>query len=232
MKNQKIIEKQLNQSLIEIRENNQLLDELSKQDALTGCLNRRGFFEAARKLIRSEENEGCSAMMIFADLDSLKTINDRFGHEEGDFAIRGIAKILSSAFRGGEVIGRLGGDEFVVCVLSGETLSVPAIRSRIDEISAEFNKNEGRDKEFYVHASVGVYPFKCNSNDEIGELLSHADALLYSQKKNKLRFVSGALFMLIHIMILVLSKDLGSAGIYLVTFVFMLFAILFRPKKK
>lgn len=189
MKNQKIIEKQLNQSLIEIRENNQLLDELSKQDALTGCLNRRGFFEAARKLIRSEENEGCSAMMIFADLDSLKTINDRFGHEEGDFAIRGIAKILSSAFRGGEVIGRLGGDEFVVCFLSGESLSAPAIRSRIDEISAEFNKNEGRDKEFYVHASVGVYPFKCNSNDEIGELLSHADALLYSQKKNKLSVI-------------------------------------------
>lgn len=189
MKNQKIIEKQLNQSLIEIRENNQLLDELSKQDALTGCLNRRGFFEAARKLIRAEENEGCSAMMIFADLDSLKTINDRFGHEEGDFAIRGIAKILSSAFSGSEVIGRIGGDEFVVCVMSDESLSAPEIRSRIDDISARFNENEGKYKEFYVHASVGVYPFKCTSDDEIGELLSHADALLYSQKKNKLSVI-------------------------------------------
>ncbi|SFC15079.1 substrate-binding and GGDEF domain-containing protein [Ruminococcus albus] len=189
MKNQKIIEKQLNQSLIEIRENNQLLDELSKQDDLTGCLNRRGFFESARKLIRAEENEGCSAVMIFADLDSLKTINDRFGHEEGDFAIRGVAKILSSAFRCGEVIGRLGGDEFVVCVKTDENFSAAAIRKRIDEISAEFNENEGRNKEFYVHASVGVYPFKCTSDDEIGELLSHADALLYSQKKNKLSVI-------------------------------------------
>ena len=54
-------------------------------------------------------------------------------------------------------------------------------------------------------------------------------AALFSQKKNKLRFVSGALFMLIHIMILVLSKDLGSAGIYLVTFVFMLFAATKSP---
>ena len=186
MKNQKIIEKQLNQSLIEIRENNQLLDELSKQDSLTGTLNRRGFFEAARKLIRADENDGRSAMMIFADLDSLKTINDRFGHEEGDFAIRGIAGILSRAFRGGEVIGRIGGDEFVVCVLSDDNLTASAIRKRIDENSAHFNDNEGKDKEFYVHASVGVFPFKCSANAEIGELLSHADALLYSQKKNKL----------------------------------------------
>ena len=54
-------------------------------------------------------------------------------------------------------------------------------------------------------------------------------AALFSQKKNKLRFVSGGLFMLIHIMILVLSKDLGSAGIYLITFIFMLFAATDSP---
>ena len=186
MKNQKKIEKQLSQSLIEIRENNQLLDELSKQDELTGCLNRRGFFEAARKLIRAEENDGRRAMMIFADLDSLKTINDRYGHEEGDFAIRGIAEILALAFRGGEAIGRIGGDEFVVCMMSDDSVTVPAIRKRIDENTEIFNAAAGKDKAFYVHASVGVFPFICSDNAEIGELLSHADALLYSQKKNKL----------------------------------------------
>jgi cell division protein FtsW (lipid II flippase) len=54
-------------------------------------------------------------------------------------------------------------------------------------------------------------------------------AALFSQKKNKIRYVSGGLFMLIHIMILVLSKDLGSAGIYLITFIFMLFAATRSP---
>lgn len=185
MKQQNIIQKQLQQSLIEIRENNQLLGELSKQDELTGCYNRRGFFEEVRKLIRTEENHGKRAVMIFADLDSLKTINDEFGHEDGDFAIRGISKILSMAFPKQEVIGRIGGDEFVLCALADESLDAAAIRSHIDEVTEQFNKDEGKDKEYFVHASVGVYPFYCSETAEVGELLSHADALLYAQKKNK-----------------------------------------------
>ncbi len=185
MKQQNKIQKQLQQSLIEIRENNQLLGELSRQDELTGCYNRRGFFEGVRKLVRAPENEDKNAVMIFADLDSLKTINDRFGHEDGDFAIRGIAKILSDAFSGEEVIGRIGGDEFVVCTLADAGSNAASIRSYVEEVCKRFNENEGRDKEYYVHASVGVYPFKCTNTVEINELLSHADALLYEQKKNK-----------------------------------------------
>ena len=185
MKQQTKIQKQLQASLIEIRENNELLGELSKLDELTGCYNRRGFFEEVRKLIRAEDNEGKAAVMIFADLDSLKTINDRFGHEDGDFAIRGISKILSDAFTGEEVIGRIGGDEFVVCALADETSNASAIRKHIEEITEKFNLSEGADKEYYVHPSVGVFPFRCSGTVEVGELLSHADALLYAQKKNK-----------------------------------------------
>ncbi|MBR1739607.1 MAG: GGDEF domain-containing protein [Ruminococcus sp.] len=183
MKQQSVIQKQLQQSLIEIRENNQLLGELSRQDELTGCFNRRGFFEKVRKLIRS--NEGQDAIMIFADLDNLKTINDRFGHEEGDFAIRSVAAILGEAFTGDEVIGRIGGDEFVVCATVREKLTAAQIRSHVEELTKAYNDSEGRDKDYYVHASVGVYPFKCTDTVEINELLSHADALLYEQKKNK-----------------------------------------------
>ncbi|WP_295157329.1 GGDEF domain-containing protein [uncultured Ruminococcus sp.] len=185
MKQQAVIQKQLTQSLIEIRENNQLLGELSRQDELTGCLNRRGFFEAVGKLIRADENRGRGAVMIFADLDSLKTINDRFGHDEGDFAIMGVSKILVSTFRENEVIGRIGGDEFVVCVIENDGLTAAAIRQRIDEVTSKFNNCEGADKEYYVHPSVGVYPFKCCESLEVGDLLNHADALLYEQKKNK-----------------------------------------------
>lgn len=185
MKQQNIIQRQLQQSLIEIRENNQLLGELSKQDDLTGCYNRRGFFEEVRKLIRAEEHEGKRAVMIFADLDSLKTINDKFGHEDGDFAIMGISKILSMAFTEQEVIGRIGGDEFVVCALADESHDAVAIRKHIEKVTEKFNAEEGADKEYYVHASVGVYPFLCSETAEVGELLSHADALLYAQKKNK-----------------------------------------------
>jgi diguanylate cyclase (GGDEF)-like protein len=185
MKNQEKIQRQLKQSLIEIRENNQFLNELSKQDELTGCYNRRGFFEEVRKKLRDEENYGTDAFMVFADLDSLKIINDRFGHEEGDFAIRSAAQILQQSFGEDEVVGRIGGDEFVVCAFLKTQVEIPVVREHIEKITAEFNEKEAKDKPYRVHTSVGVYPFRCTDSVEIDELLSHADVLLYEQKKHK-----------------------------------------------
>jgi diguanylate cyclase (GGDEF)-like protein len=185
MKKQAVIQKQLQQSLIEVRENNQLLSDLSKTDELTGCLNRRGFYEEVRRKLREEDNSGKDAVMVFADLDSLKTINDRFGHEEGDFAIRSAAVILKEALGETEIVGRIGGDEFVVCAFLKEAVTIPKLREHIEEVCAKFNEEYTQDKPYLVHTSVGVYPFKCTDTIEIGELLSHADTLLYEQKRHK-----------------------------------------------
>lgn len=183
MKQQQITQRQLQQSLIEIKENNQLLSDISKQDELTGCYNRRGFFEEVRKKLN--ERQGTDAVMIFADLDSLKTINDRFGHEEGDFAICSAAAILRKAFGNNEIVGRIGGDEFAVCAFPDEEISVDEIAGRINAITDEYNKENCAQRPYLVHTSVGAYPFKCTEEVEIGELLSHADVLLYEQKRNK-----------------------------------------------
>ncbi len=185
MKREAKVQLKLQQSLIEIKENNQLLSEISRMDDLTGCCNRRGFFEEVRKRLRDEDNLGREAVMIFADLDSLKTINDRFGHEEGDFAICSAAKILDRAFGDSEVVGRIGGDEFVVFSCLSSDISIPEIRAMIDAESEKYNAEECADKPYIVHTSVGVYSFRCTPTVEIGELLSHADILLYEQKKHK-----------------------------------------------
>lgn len=184
MKREAKAQLQLQQSLIEIKENNQLLSELSRMDDLTGCYNRRGFFEEVRKQLRDESRLNDEAVMIFADLDSLKTINDRYGHEEGDFAIRSAAEILNRSFED-EIVGRIGGDEFVMFSYLDSGLSIPEIRERIEEASEQFNREECADKPYIVHTSVGVYTFRCTPTVEIGELLSHADILLYEQKKRK-----------------------------------------------
>lgn len=185
MKQQKFIERQLQKSLVEIKENNQLLSDLSKQDELTGCFNRRGFFEEVRKRLSDEKNEGTQAIMVFADLDCLKTINDKFGHEEGDFALISAAEILKSSFGNNEIVGRIGGDEFVVCAFMGKQVDIPALRDHIENVSMEYNLKHGVNKPFIVHTSVGVYPFIAKDTLEIGELLSHADTLLYEEKKHK-----------------------------------------------
>lgn len=69
----------------EVNEKNEVLNFISEYDALTGCLNRRGFMERAVAL--NQNNVGKTAVLIFGDLDHLKEINDTFGHMEGDFAI-------------------------------------------------------------------------------------------------------------------------------------------------
>lgn len=189
-------QRMLQQSLIEIKENNQFLSDLSKTDELTGCYNRRGFFEEVRRRLKDESllGKNQNAVMIFADLDSLKIINDRFGHEDGDFAIRSAAEILRRAFSRGDVFGknareeiisRLGGDEFVVCTFLDEPLSITEIREHIEQASKAYNEEFVADKPYIIHTSVGVYPFKCTETVEISELLSHADSLLYEQKKKK-----------------------------------------------
>lgn len=182
---QAVTQKQLKKSLIEIKENNELLRDLSRQDALTGCYNRRGFFEELRKRLSNDKNEGEKAIMVFADLDCLKTINDKFGHEEGDFAILSAAKILKHSFGNSEIVGRIGGDEFVVCAFLDNAIDIPSMRNHIEAVTREYNIKYAADKPYIIHTSVGVYPFVCSATLEIGELLSHADILLYEEKKHK-----------------------------------------------
>lgn len=182
---QAVTQKHLKKSLIEIKENNELLRDLSRQDALTGCYNRRGFFEELRKRLSNDKNEGEKAIMVFADLDCLKTINDKFGHEEGDFAILSAAKILKHSFGNSEIVGRIGGDEFVVCAFLDNAIDIPSMRNHIEAVTREYNIKYAADKPYIIHTSVGVYPFVCSATLEIGELLSHADILLYEEKKHK-----------------------------------------------
>lgn len=180
------IQEELEQTLMQIKEKNIQLDTISKVDELTGAFNRRGFFTQASSMINSPMNEGRDALIVFADLDSLKIINDSFSHEDGDFAIKNAAKILHDSFRCSDVIGRIGGDEFSVLAMvensnSEEVTSI--VRQRIAETTDAFNATH--DKPYVVHISVGVYTFKCGKDVELSKILAKADDVLYDEKKNK-----------------------------------------------
>lgn len=177
---------ELEQTLMQIKEKNLQLDTISKIDELTGVYNRRGFFAQANSVICSPINEGRDAIIVFADLDSLKTINDSFSHEDGDFAIKNSARILCDSFRGSDIIGRIGGDEFSVLAMVEHTSSeevTSIVRSRIAAATESFNMTH--DKPYIVHMSVGVYAFQCGSNVELSKILAQADNVLYDEKKNK-----------------------------------------------
>lgn len=182
LKNKDIIATQLEESLAQIKEANLILDEMSKSDELTQIYNRRGFLTMVQNQIIYEKNEMRRAVVIFADMNNLKIVNDQFGHEEGDYSLRLIATILKEALPNG-IVGRLGGDEFAGFGLLGEADKAVEIRNRIKEITRQHNDNN--DKPYYVSMSVGLCEFVCGKDVVIKDLMDRADVDLYLEKKHK-----------------------------------------------
>ena len=96
--NQEDIQKQLEDSLYQLELHNIQLDSASKRDELTGLLNRRGLESQVERVLRDVRNQGKYLLAVYADMDNLKIVNDRFGHKEGDFALRSIAGMLKQIF--------------------------------------------------------------------------------------------------------------------------------------
>ena len=110
-------------------------------------------------------------------------VNDKFGHDDGDFALREIAAILNDTFRSTDVIGRLGGDEFVAFALVGVENYGVNIKDRISQITKAHN--EAANKPYPIEMSTGVCEFICSENVDIFELLEQADEKLYIEKNLK-----------------------------------------------
>ncbi len=174
---------QLKRSFAEIRQKNNILDEMSKSDELTRIYNRRGFQTTVQHQIVDPFNKGRKAIVVYADMNNLKVINDQFGHEEGDYSLRLIAEILKKAFAENGIVGRYGGDEFVAFSFVTENNAIKDIRKKIAQITKEMN--EGNGKTYYVCMSVGACEFECEEDVDIQELMVKADVDLYIEKKHK-----------------------------------------------
>ena len=174
---------QLKENIEEIKEKNQILDEISKSDELTQIFNRRGFLTMAQRKIVHAANKGKKAFVMYADMNNLKVINDRFGHEEGDYSLKLIAQILKAALDKESIIGRFGGDEFVAFGYLEEGMTARNIRKTIS--AATKKKNEGNGKLYYVSMSVGICEFECGRDVDLRDLIDKADVDLYIEKKHK-----------------------------------------------
>lgn len=174
---------QLKKNIDEIKEKNQILDEISKSDELTQIYNRRGFLTMVQRKISHAANRGKKAFLLFADMNNLKIINDRFGHEEGDYSLKLIAEILKEALDEDSIVGRFGGDEFAAFTYAADDKTARSIRKMIADISKK--KNEGNGKPYYVSMSVGICEFECGREVELKDLMDKADVDLYIEKKHK-----------------------------------------------
>ncbi|MGC1521073.1 MAG: GGDEF domain-containing protein, partial [Steroidobacteraceae bacterium] len=162
--------------------------QMALRDDLTGLHNRRGFTALATRYLQWARGTGQNLAMLFADIDGLKSINDRFGHGEGDRAISLTAAAIKETFRRFDVTARLSGDEFVALIIEAPGHSVEVIRDRLQANLAERSAAERR---YALSLSVGVAYFDPGKPVALQELMRQADAALYRLKHKSRRIPDG-----------------------------------------
>lgn len=158
------------------------LRRMSYVDELTGLLNRRGFLCMAEQQLKIANRANREMLLFFADMDGLKQINDNYGHQEGDNALKSIASILETTFRSSDLIARLGGDEFTILAIDAPKQNADQILIRLKTNIDEHNQ---LNPTFKLSMSVGVARFYPNEDIDLGKMLNHADRELYTHKNQK-----------------------------------------------
>ena len=150
-------------------------------DVMTRLLNRRGLEEQLTPVWQRMCARQEHVAFVSFDMDRLKRINDSFGHQAGDYAIRLTANAIRRAAPKDAILARMGGDEFLAVLprsnKQGAEAYMEAFRRELDQL----NKTE--DRAFNVEASCGAKVFKLNSLSSIEECIQQSDEMMYEQKE-------------------------------------------------
>lgn len=176
-------EKKLREALMDLEFNNQQLKSLSQKDELTGLYNRRGFLALASQNLSLAVRMRKNGVLIYADLDGLKKVNDTFGHDEGDAAIKAAASVLKYTFRHVDIIARIGGDEFTVLVIDTAEDYIQVLKERLKKNIDTFN--DAVSKPYQLSISLGWTNFNYQDDVTLDTLMNLADSMLYTDKRQK-----------------------------------------------
>jgi diguanylate cyclase (GGDEF)-like protein len=166
---------------IENNENIHAIREAAIKDFLTGLYNRRYFFEAGQQLFAAAKRQGSAIACAMVDIDFFKKVNDQYGHEAGDLALKQVAAILSRRIRSSDLAARLGGEEFCILALNMNSDDVIPIFDLLRKAVEESPVDIGGGKEIKVTISMGVCQTRLPS---LEEMLAAADAKLYEAKES------------------------------------------------
>ncbi len=158
-----------------LRQLNDVLDNLYVHDALTGLYNRFGYERFAQQTYESFLEEEGGAQILFVDMDDMKGINDRYGHEIGDAAIRATAQMIKKACGAGDFMMRYGGDEFLVIAPLREV----GLSEVLDRTV------EAEDLPCPLSLTVGRIESDIAQRQTLDQCVQAADAKMYEIKKRK-----------------------------------------------
>ena len=156
------------------------ISNMANRDFLTGSYNRRYFFESANaKFAKANRNSSALALATI-DIDKFKNINDTYGHDVGDIAIKEIKKVLDRNLREYDLVARFGGEEF--CILL-EDITCKDLKNLFERIRVDFEKNiikiDTLEFEYTVSTGIAYGIF-----DSLEEMLKISDEELYKSKEN------------------------------------------------
>jgi len=157
------------------------MKRLAITDPLTGVLNRRGFLDAALRMVSHARRTASPLALIMADLDEFKRLNDSYGHAAGDRALRMFAGHLETALRRSDLVGRIGGEEFAVLLSGTDESSARFVAERLCH-SLERASLEAAHGPIRVTSSFGVALLGEDDGD-VEDLMERADRSLYMAKE-------------------------------------------------
>ncbi len=171
---------------IVVEKNQKIYDQLrglAERDYLTGLYNKRKFLENLEREFAGCKRYQHPVSLLMMDLDHFKLINDNFGHDAGDIALRVFSRLCLRSIRDVDIIGRLGGEEFAILMPNTEKEKAVYVAERIRG-TIEYNKIKYGSETILMTVSIGVASIPPEELKEPSELLKIADKYLYEAKSS------------------------------------------------
>ncbi|WP_415250719.1 diguanylate cyclase [Sulfurimonas sp.] len=167
---------------------NKSLENMAYHDYLTNIYNRRYFFEVATTTIARSKRDKTPVSIVMIDIDNFKTINDNYGHDNGDEVIKFLCKEVTSRIRASDIFARFGGEEFILLLPNTSKDDAVVISQKI---RSTIEKTSVNDIKFTVSFGVSQVDFK---HDTLENTIKKADNGLYEAKSTgKNRVCAGSL---------------------------------------
>jgi diguanylate cyclase (GGDEF)-like protein/PAS domain S-box-containing protein len=171
---------------IDITERKQLeekLEKLARIDSLTGCYNRGYGLELLNRQMKLSHRSRSPLLLAFLDIDRFKSINDTFGHDEGDRVLKEVTGLFKSTLREIDIICRMGGDEFLIIFPDNSLKEASLIKERLDKDLIKLNQT--LKKPYKIDLSIGLSEYDPADPLTMDELIRIADQKMYEEKKKK-----------------------------------------------
>lgn len=153
------------------------LERERSTDMLTGLLNRRALYERAEELFQRLERGDQPLVVVFADVDRFKRVNDTHGHQVGDRVLAEIAQLLHTSVRGTDVVGRFGGDEFILLLPDTALDGGTTVAQRLQQMLAGWTREQQLD----LSLSIGLGQAPQHGRD-LKSVLERVDQAMYQSK--------------------------------------------------